>query len=355
MQLNPLTLRKLKRFKEIKLGYYSAITLVVLVVFSLLAELVINDRALFISYNGEWHFPTYSDVELGANYGLTGTEAVTPVNYRKLAEQFADTENTVIMPLIPWGPYTNDTSEGVLKAQGPDFERKHYLGTDTTGRDVLARLVYGFRTAIFFAIAFTVLTYLIGVSIGCAMGYFGGTFDLLFQRVIEIWSNIPFLYMVIIVFSVIPSTFAISTRITILLLIMVLFGWTGLTYYMRTETYKEKARDYTAAALVLGAGTARVLFRHILPNTISTMITFVPFTVVSAITAITALDFLGWGLPPPTPSIGELLKQGTANLSTAPWIVTSAFAALVFVLAVVTFIGEAVREAFDPRKFTIYR
>ena len=187
------------------------------------------------------------------------------------------------------------------------------------------------------------------------MGYFGGTFDLLFQRVIEIWSNIPFLYMVIIVFSVIPSTFAISTRITILLLIMVLFGWTGLTYYMRTETYKEKARDYTAAALVLGAGTARVLFRHILPNTISTMITFVPFTVVSAITAITALDFLGWGLPPPTPSIGELLKQGTANLSTAPWIVTSAFAALVFVLAVVTFIGEAVREAFDPRKFTIYR
>ena len=156
MQLNPLTLRKLKRFKEIKLGYYSAITLVVLVVFSLLAELVINDRALFISYNGEWHFPTYSDVELGANYGLTGTEAVTPVNYRKLAEQFADTENTVIMPLIPWGPYTNDTSEGVLKAQGPDFERKHYLGTDTTGRDVLARLVYGFRTAIFFAIAFTV-------------------------------------------------------------------------------------------------------------------------------------------------------------------------------------------------------
>ncbi|MEM8768814.1 MAG: ABC transporter permease subunit, partial [Pseudomonadota bacterium] len=224
-----------------------------------------------------------------------------------------------------------------------------------TGRDVLSRLVYGFRTAIFFAIAFTVLTYLIGVTVGCAMGYFGGAFDLLFQRIIEIWSNIPFLYMVIIVFSVIPSTFEIGTRIGILLLIMVLFSWTGLTYYMRTETYKEKARDYTAAALVLGAGTGRVIFRHILPNTIATMITFVPFTVVSAITAITALDFLGWGLPPPTPSIGELLKQGTANLTTAPWIVTSAFVALVFILAVVTFIGEAVREAFDPRKFTLYR
>ena len=355
MQLNPLTARKVKRFKEIRRGYYSAILLVTLTGLSLVSELMISDRALFISHAGEWHFPTYADVELGSVYGLTGTKAVVPVNYRELQDQFTDTEHTVIMPLIPWGPYTNDAFEGILKAQPPNFDRQHYLGTDSTGRDVLSRLVYGFRTAIFFALAFTVLTYLIGVSIGCAMGYFGGMFDLLFQRIIEIWSNIPFLYMVIIVFSIIPSTYATSTRISILLLIMVLFSWTGLTYYMRTETYKEKARDYTAAAIVLGAGTARVIFRHILPNTIATMMTFVPFTVVSAITAITALDFLGWGLPPPTPSIGELLKQGTANLTTAPWIVTSAFVALVFILAVVTFIGEAVREAFDPRKFTLFR
>lgn len=355
MRLNPLTQRKLKRFKEIRRGYFSAILLVVMTGLSLFAELMISDRALFISYEGEWHFPTYSDIELGSEYGLTGTDALIPVDYRALAKRFEGTEHTVIMPLIPWGPYTNDAAEGFLRAEPPNFERGHYLGTDSTGRDVLSRLVYGFRTAIFFAIAFTLLTYVIGVSVGCAMGYFGGVFDLLFQRIIEIWSNIPFLYMVIIVFSIIPSTFEISTRIFILLLIMVLFSWTGLTYYMRTETYKEKARDYTAAALVLGAGTGRVLFKHILPNTIATMITFVPFTVVSAITAITALDFLGWGLPPPTPSIGELLKQGTANLTTAPWIVTSAFVALVFILAVVTFIGEAVREAFDPRKFTLYR
>lgn len=355
MQLNPLTVRKLKRFREIRRGYYSALLLAGLTGLSLFAELIVNDRAIFISYQGQWSFPTYADVELGAAYGLAGTDALIPVDYRALNEAFAGTENTVLMPLVPWGPYVNDTVEGVLKAQPPDFSRGHYLGTDSTGRDVLSRLVYGFRTAIFFAIAFTGLTYLLGVSIGCAMGYFGGVFDLLFQRIIEIWSNIPFLYMVIIVFSVIPSTYAIGTRIAILLLIMVLFSWTGLTYYMRTETYKEKARDYTAAALVLGAGTARVIFRHILPNTIATMVTFVPFTVVSAITAITALDFLGWGLPPPTPSIGELLKQGTANLTTAPWIVTSAFVALVFILAVVTFIGEAIREAFDPRKFTLYR
>lgn len=354
-QLNPLTVRKLKRFREIRRGYYSAILLVALTVLSLFAELMVNDRAIAVRYEGQWFFPTYADVKLGAEFGLTGTDAVIPVDYRALASVFDGTENRVFMPLLPWGPYFNDTKDGVLRAQPPDFERGHYLGTDSTGRDVLSRLIYGFRTAIFFALAFTALTYLIGVSIGCAMGYFGGIFDLLFQRIIEIWSNIPFLYMVIIVFSVIPSTFETGTRIAILLLIMVLFSWTGLTYYMRTETYKEKARDYTAAALVLGAGTGRVIFRHILPNTIATMVTFVPFTVVSAITAITALDFLGWGLPPPTPSIGELLKQGTANLTTAPWIVTSAFVALVFILAVVTFIGEAIREAFDPRKFTLYR
>jgi microcin C transport system permease protein len=252
------------------------------------------------------------------------------------------------MPVVPWGPYYNDAVDGILRARAPDFERGHYLGTDSTGRDILARLVYGFRTAMLFAIAFTVLTYLIGVGIGCAMGYFGGVFDLLFQRIIEIWSNVPFLYMVIIIFSVIPATFSVGARIGILLMIMVLFSWTGLTYYMRTATYKERERDYAAAAQVLGAGTSRIIFRHILPNTVATMVTFVPFTVVGAITAITALDFLGFGLPPPTPSIGEMLKQGTANLTTAPWIVTSAFAALVIILLLVTFIGEAVREAFDP-------
>ena len=187
------------------------------------------------------------------------------------------------------------------------------------------------------------------------MGYFGGTFDLLFQRLIEIWSNIPFLYMVIIVFSVIPATFSVPTRIVILLIVMVLFSWPTMTYYMRTETYKEKARDYTAAARIIGASDFRIIFRHILPNVMATLVTFMPFIVVSAISAITSLDFLGFGLPPPTPSLGELLKQGTANLRTAPWIVTSAFGTLVILLTLVTFIGEAIRESFDPKKFTIYQ
>ena len=216
-------------------------------------------------------------------------------------------------------------------------------------------MLYGTRIALFFSLAFMAAVYLIGIATGCAMGYFGGAFDLVFQRLIEIWSNIPFLYMVIIVFSVIPATFSVPTRIAILLIVMVLFSWTSMTYYMRTETYKEKARDYTAAARIIGASDFRIIFRHILPNVIATLVTFMPFTIVSAITAITSLDFLGFGLPPPTPSLGELLKQGTATLRTAPWIVTSAFGTLVILLTLVTFIGEAVREAFDPKKFTIYQ
>jgi microcin C transport system permease protein len=357
MRLNPLTARKLRRFREIKRGYYSFVILVVLTVLSLFAELLINDKPLLIKYEGQLMFPTYGSVKLGSAFGLEGQAANTPVNYRELARKFEaeDDGNFVILPPVPYNPYENTEVDGLFRAAPPDFASKHFLGTDTTGRDILARLFYGFRTAILFAIAFTVLTYLIGIALGCMMGYFGGLFDLLFQRIIEIWSNIPFLYMVIIVFSVIPATFSIPTRISILLLIMVLFSWTFMTYYMRTETYREKARDYALAARVLGASTSRIIFRHILPNTISTIVTFIPFTVVAAITAITALDFLGWGLPPPTPSIGELLKQGTANLTTAPWIVTSAFVALVVILTLVTFIGEAIREAFDPKKFTIYR
>jgi len=357
MKLNPLTARKLRRFRSLKRGYYSFWLLIVLTALSLVAELLVNDKAIAVRYDGEWSFPTYSAVRLGSDFGLQGEAANTPVSYRELKKEFQARggDDIVLMPPVPFGPFETLAYDGILRATPPDAQRGHYLGTDTTGRDILARLFYGFRTAILFAIAFTALTYLIGISLGCMMGYFGGAFDLLFQRLIEIWSNIPFLYMVIIIFSVIPGTYSIAARIGILLTIMVLFSWTFMTYYMRTETYREKARDYVSAARVLGAGSARVIFRHVLPNTISTVVTFIPFTVIAAITYITALDFLGWGLPPPTPSIGELLKQGTANLTTAPWIVSSAFVALVFILTVVTFIGEAIREAFDPRKFTTYK
>jgi len=307
-----------------------------------------------VSYDGNLYFPTYSDFHPGTDFGL---EYSYEANYRELQEKFdaQDNGNWALMPLVPYSPYENHSTDGIFRPSAPSAEHQHYFGTDTTSRDILARLFYGTRIALLFALVFMASVYLIGIAIGCAMGYFGGTFDLIFQRFIEIWSNIPFLYMVIIVFSIVPGTFSITARITILLVVMVLFSWTSMTYFMRTETYKQKARDYTAAARIIGAGHTRIIFKHILPNVLATLVTFMPFTVVGAITAITALDFLGFGLPPPTPSLGELLKQGTANLRIAPWIVISAFGTLVILLTVVTFIGEAVRESFDPKKFTVYR
>jgi microcin C transport system permease protein len=354
---NPLTVRKLRRFRSIQRGYFSFLLLAGAIALSFFGELLVNNRALVVSYEGRWYFPTYGANLPGKTFGF---DYDYDTNYRDLRERVRKEGggHWVLMPPIEYSPFENTPYAGVFKPAPPSWmggPAGHLLGTDTTGRDIFARLFYGFRIAILFAFAFMVLTYVVGIAVGCLMGYFGGIVDLLGQRLIEIWSNIPFLYMVIILFSVIPTTVGVPTRVGILLLVMVMFSWTSMTYYMRTATYREKARDYTAAAVVMGAGPARIIFSHILPNTISTIVTFMPFTVVSAITAITALDFLGFGLPPPTPSMGELLKQGTQTLTTAPWIVSSAFAALVFVLILVTFIGEAVREAFDPKKFTTYQ
>jgi microcin C transport system permease protein len=356
LKLNPLTVRKLNRFRAIKRGYYSLLIIVGMLLVSGVLELLVNNRALVVRHDGEWHFPTYSKVRVGSDFGLTGTDANIPVNYRELKATFAEEDNGdfVIMPLIPYGPNENNAWNGFLRPRPPTWEAHHLLGTDTTGRDILARLLYGFRTAMIFSLSFTFIVFAFGIVIGCVMGYFGGWIDLLGQRMIEIWSNVPFLYVVIIIYSVVPSTISIEARIGILMAIMVGFSWMGLTYYMRTGAYKEKARDYVAAAKVLGASSGRIVWKHILPNSIATIVTFIPFTVVGGITAVTALDFVGFGLPPPTPSMGELLKQGVSNLH-AWWIITSAVVALVLILTLVTFVGEAIREAFDPKKFTIYQ
>lgn len=354
LRLNPQTVKKLRRFRQIKRGYYSFVVLVIFLILCLFGEMLVNNRAVAVKYEGELYFPTYGAFHPGTDFGL---DYDYEVNYRDLQAYFEAQggDNWVLMPPIPYSPFENDATSGVFRPEPPDIDAKHYLGTDSTSRDILGRLFYGTRTALIFSLGFMVSVYLLGVAIGCAMGFFGGWFDILFQRLIEIWSNIPFLYMVIIVFSVIPAAYSVPIRIAILLVVMVLFSWTSMTYYMRTETYKEKVRDYVAASRVIGASNSRIIFRHILPNVLATLVTFMPFTIVSAITAITALDFLGFGLPPPTPSLGELLKQGTANLRTAPWIVTSAFTTLVILLTIVTFIGEAIREAFDPKKYTVYK
>lgn len=350
-RISPDTRTKFRRFRRIRRGYISLLVLAVFTGLSLIAELLVSNRALIVKYEGSYYFPTYGAIHTGRDFGENYDYEVA---YRALRERFAreNTGNWVLMPLIPYGPIENAYPGEVFRPRSPNPAERHYLGTDQLNRDVLARLLYGYRNAFIFASGYVVLTYLFGVALGCAMGFFGGWFDLLSQRVIEIWSLVPFLFVVIILRSSFRGD--PDTDLYMLLGIVALFSWINISYFMRTATYREKAREYTAAARVLGAGTFRILFRHILPNTIATLVTFIPFTVALAIYALTALDFLGFGLPPPAPSWGELLRQGTAQLD-APWIVASAFTAVSLVLVLVTFVGEAVREAFDPRRFTTYQ
>lgn len=312
---------------------------------SLGAELLVNSRALIVSFDDEWFFPTYGSFLPGRTFGL---DYDYETNYRELEARFADDpDNWVLLPLVPYNPFENDLSTERFPPYPPSLESRHFLGTDSTGRDIVARLVYGFRIAMGFALILLVCNYVLGIVVGCAMGFWGGAFDLLFQRLIEIWNNIPFLYVIMIVASIMVPNF------WTLLAVMVIFGWTTMTWYMRTSTYKEKAREYVSAARALGATNGRMMFSHILPNTISVIVTFIPFSVASGVTALTALDYLGFGLPPPTPSWGELLSQGTENL-TSPWIVSSVVVAMVLILLMVTYVGEAIREAFDPKQFTYY-
>ncbi|MDT8378941.1 MAG: ABC transporter permease subunit [Desulfotignum sp.] len=344
--LNPVTRRKLKRFVSIRRGFWSFLIIAGLILFSFTAELFINSRALVVRYQGDWYFPTYGKMIPGTAFGL---DYQYETDYRELKQIFdrAGQGDVVILPPVPYNPYENDLRLNEYPPFPPSFKDRHFLGTDNVGRDILARLVYGFRTAILFSFFLLMINYTIGIFIGCAMGYFGGRFDLFFQRVIEIWSNIPFLYVIIIVSSILVPSFMI------LLLIMAFFGWISITWVMRTMTYKEKEREYILAVRSLGASHFRIIFRHIIPNTISVIVTYAPFAISSGIVALTSLDYLGFGLPAPTPSWGELLAQGWQNME-AWWISASVVGALVLTLMTVTFTGEGIREAFDPKQHTIY-
>jgi len=346
INFNTVTLQKLARFKSIKRGFWSLILLFILIFISFFAECFINSRALMVYHNGDFYFPTYTKMIPGSKFNLN-YEYET--NYKELKNQFKSehSSNFVIMPPIPYNPYENDLKTNSYPPFAPSFKEKHFLGTDNVGRDILARLVYGFRTAIIFSVVLLILNYTIGITIGCSMGYFGGKFDLFFQRIIEIWNNVPFLYVIIIIASIIMPNFMI------LLLIMAFFGWIGITWVMRTMTLKEKEREYILAARSLGASNARIIFKHIIPNTISVIVTYAPFAISGGIVSLTSLDYLGFGLPAPTPSWGELLSQGWQNME-AWWIVSSVVAALIITLMAVTFVGEGIREAFDPKMHTIY-
>lgn len=448
--VNPVTARRIRRFKEIKRGYHSLIILIMLATLAGLDQTVVGKKALAVKHDGKWTFPAFlpRDLKYHEYGGLPGESDDAPVNYRKLKRAFLEnSKGKVVMPLIPYDP-TGDTlpvrsrplteredgklcesgsaksysglaarfsdvpggsihirytmrdgrfsgpadgwnadgkrvyaatyADGKLESETytgdatkeeflaitsspprslkyhpapPLPEEKHWLGTTSQSYDVLAYLYGGLQVNFKAALIYLPIVYVIGITIGMLMGFFGGWFDLLVQRLIEIFSNMPFLYVIIIISSMVPDHLK---GLPVILTILVFFGWMDKTNYMRTAAYRDKERDYIAAARVLGAGTPRIIFRHLLPNTVSIIVTLVPFTLSGLVFALTSLDYLGFGLPPAYATWGRLLNDGLSNLS-APWLVTSTFVVLVALLVLITFIGEAVREAFDPKKFTYYR
>lgn len=352
-RLSPLTQKRLRRFRSIKRGWWSFLVLLVLYVLSLFAEVLVSNRALLVRHEGKLRFPSYGAIIPGTAFG---EKYDYETDYRALQERFRaeGKGDWVLLPLVPFGPYEMDYRKG-LQHPLPMGSHGHWLGTDLTGRDVFARLFYGFRISMSFALAFSVGVFLLATVLGCVMGYFGGLTDLVGQRLTEVWQSLPFLYVVIIATALVPADLGVGVKIGILLAIMVIFSWGDRAGYLRTATMREKARDYVSAVRLLGGSPARVIFRHILPNLAAILVTFLPFTVASSISALTALDFLNFGIPRPMPSWGELLEIGLGAASFAPWIVTSTVCAISLVLLLVTFVGEAVREAFDPKRFTTYQ
>lgn len=327
------------RFKRNRLGYWSLVIFVVLVAISLCAELVSNDRPLVVRYEGQFYFPMvkdYPETTFGGDFA-TPTDYLDPFIQKRLREG----SNWALYTLNPYGPNTLNYFAKMPNPSAPT--RDNWLGTDDRGRDLLAQLIYGFRVSVLFALALTITGVLLGVVTGAIQGFFGGKTDLAFQRFIEVWGSMPELYLLII-FS---AVFAPS--IALLLLLLSLFGWMGLSDYVRAEFLRNRQLDYVKAARALGVGNAQIIRRHILPNSLTPVVTFLPFRMSAAILALTSLDFLGLGVPPGTPSLGELLSQGKNSID-AWWISLSTFAVLVSTLLLLTFMGDALRDALDPRK-----
>jgi len=331
--------RAWRRFACNRLGFWSLVLFVTLVGLSLLAEVLSNDRPLLVRYEGRLYVPLLND------YPETtfGGDFETPTDYLDpfIRERLSAGDNWAIYPLNPYGPRT-------LNYYAPDPHPSppsatNWLGTDDRGRDLLAQLIYGFRVSVLFALALTAIGVVLGVLAGAVQGYFGGRIDLTLQRLIEIWGSMPELYLLII-FS---AVFAPS--VALLLILLSLFGWMGLADYVRAEFLRNRQLDYVRAARAMGLGHAAIIWRHVLPNSLTPVVTFLPFRMSAAILALTSLDFLGLGVPPGTPSLGELLAQGKNNID-AWWISLSTFGVLVLTLTLLTFMGDALRDALDPRK-----
>ena len=331
--------RAWQRFRRNRLGFVSLVIFCTLVVASLFAEALSNDKPLVVRYEGQWYFPLAKDYP----EKTFGGDFATPADYLDpyIRERITGGDNWAIYPLNPYGPKTLNYFASRPNPAVPSSE--NFLGTDDRGRDLLAQLIYGFRVSVLFALALTAIGTLLGVVTGAIQGYFGGKTDLAFQRFIEIWGSMPELYLLII-FS---AVFAPS--VALLLVLLSLFGWMGLSDYVRAEFLRNRQMDYVRAARALGVGNLRIMTRHILPNSMTPVVTFLPFRMSAAILALTSLDFLGLGVPPGTPSLGELLSQGKANID-AWWISLSTFGVLVTTLLLLTFMGDALRDALDPRK-----
>jgi microcin C transport system permease protein len=331
--------RAWQRFKRNRLGYWSLLIFAVLFVLSLGAELISNDKPLVARYNGQWYVPILQNVPETA----FGGDFQTPTDYLDpfIRQQFRQPGNFAVYPL---NPYHYSTINYFAKEPNPAApSADNWLGTDDRGRDVAARLLYGFRISVLFALALTLIGVLLGVVTGAIQGYFGGKTDLWFQRFIEIWGSMPELYLLII-FS---AMFAPS--VALLLILLSLFGWMGLSDYVRAEFLRNRQLDYVRAARAMGLSDGQIIWRHILPNSLTPVVTFLPFRMSAAILALTSLDFLGLGVPPGTPSLGEMLAQGKNNID-AWWISLSTFGVLVVTLLLLTFMGDALRDALDPRK-----
>jgi len=310
-----------------------------LLVISLAAELVSNDRPLVVKYQGELLFPVlqdYPETRFGGDFA-TPTDYLDPFITQRLAEP----GNWAVFAPNRYGPKTLNYFAQAPNPAPPSAA--NLLGTDDRGRDLLAQLIYGFRVSVLFALALTLSGVVLGVLLGAVQGFYGGRTDLWFQRAIEIWSAMPELYLLII-FSAI-----FSPSITLLLVLLSLFGWMGLSDYIRAEFLRNRQMDYVRAARAMGLSNAHIIWRHILPNSLTPVVTFLPFRMSGAILALTSLDFLGLGVPPGTPSLGELLSQGKNNID-AWWISLSTFAVLVLTLLLLTLMGDALRDALDPRK-----
>jgi len=340
MTLTPLTRRRLANFRANRRGYWSLVVFGVLFFVTLFAEFIANDRPLVARVDGRWFVPVLADY---AESDLVPGGLPTEVDWhdRGFLEEFAARGGWAVWPPVPYA-YATVVRDLGQPAPSPPSAR-NWLGTDDQARDVLARVIYGFRISVLFGFTLTLLSSVIGIAAGAVQGYYGGLTDLLFQRVIEIWRGMPELYLLIILASIITPSF------WILLGFLLLFSWMGLTGVVRAEFLRGRNFEYIQAARALGVSNTVIMFRHLLPNAMVATLTMLPFLLSGSVTALAALDFLGFGMPPGSPSLGELLQQGKSNIQ-APWLGLTGFFSLAIMLSLLIFIGEAVRDAFDPRK-----